>query len=78
MTLSVSVCIEENCESTPILSDRVIPIPICNDGSVLSLAGSGTIIDDFLRYISGLYNGTMIDTVLNTLGIKVKSRCNTN
>ncbi len=75
ITLSVYVCIDENCDRTPILSDNVVPMPFCNENGTLSLPGDGT-IDGFLRHISGRYNGTIIDTVLSSLGIKVRSNIN--
>ena len=41
--LSVNVCFDGTCTNVPILTNAVIPIPLCGDEAVITLPGDGTI-----------------------------------
>ena len=70
MTLSVVLCIDGNCEPIGILSDAVVPIPVCNSDGALNLPGDGT-ISGYLQLVSGVADDEAVDLIFDALGIKV-------
>ena len=72
INLSVTLCTDGNCQSTLILSDMIVPIPLCNTDGALNLPGDGT-ISGYLQLVSGDADDEAVDLIFDALGIKVLS-----
>ena len=71
ITLTIELCIDDNCESIPVLNDLNVPIPFCNtDFTNFQLPGDGTIAG-FVQHLAGDIGDAGINLVIQKLGISV-------
>ena len=68
--LSVMVCIDNSCNTVPIVSQLLVPIPFCNPNATFSLPGNGSLAGVLDKLVSEASDNA-IDLVFSTLGIKV-------
>ena len=72
--LSLVLCIDNNCETIPVFSKLLVPIPFCNPNGTFSLPGNGTLAGVLEQFGTGASEAA-IDLVLSSLGIKVIKHC---
>ncbi len=68
--LFVTLCIDDDCDVIPVVSEFLIPIPFCNRNGTLSLPGDGTLAG-YVEHSMKDAKAAAVDLVLNSLGIKV-------
>ena len=69
VSASVNICIDGFCETIPVFTQLLIPIPFCNTNGTLALPGGSV-----LGYLEQLATDTTegsVNLVLEALGIKV-------
>ena len=69
--LSIGLCIDDTCTTTPVLDHVWVPIPLCNTNATsFTLPGDGT-VDGFIRELGGRIGNAAIDLVLEKFGLSV-------
>ena len=72
INLDISVCIDSDCSTTPVLQDSLVPIPFCNLNASFQLPGDGSFAG-LARELAGNVGELAIQAGLRKLGIEVGS-----
>ena len=70
MDLSLQLQVDDETTDIQVLSDTIIPIPLCNEDASVVLPGGGSIAG-FARALGENVGQTAVELVLTHLGLKV-------
>ncbi|XP_022102001.1 uncharacterized protein LOC110985344 [Acanthaster planci] len=69
INLDISICIDSDCTTTPVLQDSLVPIPFCNLNASFQLPGDGSFAG-LARELAGNVGELAIQAGLQKLGIQ--------